>query len=462
MWQGLIIDDFYALSLEPVAPLAAVSPGERPALLQRSSASSLVCRAQAAYLAEDIKGSPLKDNFGSLSFSAGGAHVDSELETVAEGQVLVGAAPSKRLALSFLTLKAAALPGLSAELCASLTGSWTSVLLYRRCLGSCLDSFFALAPGLSSTPAGSEVVALPRKASQEATMLACLAPLAVTNIAVPQLPTAFCTDASLAKGAICKTQVSEELASTLWAHAGKKGFYTKLDGHRTGPPFEEDLYPRDIGTPLPGTTADRPLGLDFDFVEVGSPGLISSFVREAGFRASPPFSCGLSQVLCVRENPLSSCFFTSCPEAGCGAFSVFFLRAPVVRNVACSAGSVLFFALLASSGSPVLCSVRLASAMPLRAVLSLRQPCPVALSAPVLLGFPGTSLYSSGLLALMFPAFASLAQAVPYINAARPSPPLKSRLLVPSLSLLRGRWCKPFLGQPLSLRILGQGSRAFL
>ena len=82
-------------------------------------------------------------------------------------------------------------------------------------------------------------------------MLACLAPLAVTNIAVPQLPTAFCTDASLAKGAICKTQVSEELASTLWAHAGKKGFYTKLDGHRTGPPFEEDLYPRDIGTPLP-------------------------------------------------------------------------------------------------------------------------------------------------------------------------------------------------------------------
>ena len=110
MWQGLIIDDFYALSLEPVAPLAAVSPGERPALLQRSSASSLVCRAQAAYLAEDIKGSPLKDNFGSLSFSAGGAHVDSELETVAEGQVLVGAAPSKRLALSFLTLKAAASP----------------------------------------------------------------------------------------------------------------------------------------------------------------------------------------------------------------------------------------------------------------------------------------------------------------------------------------------------------------
>ena len=116
--------------------------------------------------------------------------------------MLVSAPPEKRLALSFLSLKAAALPGISRELAAALAGSWTSVLLFRKPLAACLGSFFRLGLGHLSGQAGSDVAALSRAQAQEIALLAALSPVVATNVALPLGRQAYCTDASLHKGAV--------------------------------------------------------------------------------------------------------------------------------------------------------------------------------------------------------------------------------------------------------------------
>ena len=106
----------------------------------------------------------------------------------------------------------------------------------------------------------------------------------MSNVALPHSEPAFCTDASLAKGAVRRTRVGSDVSAALWAHAGKKGFYTKLDGHRSGKDLDleegpvEDLPPPELLSPK-----DRPIGLDYDFLEVGRSGLPLVFVPGRSF-----------------------------------------------------------------------------------------------------------------------------------------------------------------------------------
>ena len=290
------------LSCEPALPLTQLAAKSIAEALQVSRASLAVKRAKAAYEAEGVAGSDHKDVLGSLSFRAGGAHIDSELQTVAEGQVLVGAPPEKRIALSYLSLKSVAFPCLSKELAAALAGCWTSVLLYRKCLSSCLSAFFGLALGGTSPSESTQLVALPRGAAQEVAVLSAIVPVIVSNVALPFSPFAYCSDASLAKGATCVTYVGEPVSAALWATSGKKGFYTSLVGRRSsqGPSL-----------PLPGSSgfgacppsSARPLGMDFDFVEVGGPGALSRELSSFGLRVGPSFSTGASRYLCLSDLP---------------------------------------------------------------------------------------------------------------------------------------------------------------
>ena len=72
-------------------------------LLAQSQAGQRISRAEDQHATVGLKGSDHKDVFGSLVFTAAGAEVDSSLETVAEGSVLVAAPLSKRLALSYIS-----------------------------------------------------------------------------------------------------------------------------------------------------------------------------------------------------------------------------------------------------------------------------------------------------------------------------------------------------------------------
>ena len=134
---------------EAAPPSHHMAPGKVCALttslqnpLRESPApeSGIVRAAKRAYAIEELKGSDDKDVFSSRVFTAIGAQVDSSPEAVASGLTTVALPAEKKLALSIVSLRAP----ISEDLAASLSGSWVSCLLYRRCMMSVLSSFFGL------------------------------------------------------------------------------------------------------------------------------------------------------------------------------------------------------------------------------------------------------------------------------------------------------------------------------
>ena len=131
--EGLIIDDYFAIGCEPIT----TSP-------LNTFASKALAKARCIYEAAGLEGSVEKDIDAQNVFKAAGAEIISSASAVQRGLTLVGAPVEKRLALAALSLRAARLKFASSKLLARLAGSWTSVLLYRRCLASSVDFFFKL------------------------------------------------------------------------------------------------------------------------------------------------------------------------------------------------------------------------------------------------------------------------------------------------------------------------------
>ena len=138
-WEGLIIDDFFSVSREKLPADATCWDA-----LDSLSTRAVLC-AKGVYKKFGLKGSDHKDVLGSVSFKAAGAFVDSSFPTVADGLCLVSAPAEKRLSLAYISLQAAQLPAITPEFSSALAGCWVT-LLYRRCLMSCLDTFFRLGP----------------------------------------------------------------------------------------------------------------------------------------------------------------------------------------------------------------------------------------------------------------------------------------------------------------------------
>ena len=212
---ALVIDDC-SISAEPL---------NLPAKESQSARSLEVARH--AYHAEALLGSPEKDVVAETCFKAAGAEVRSCQKNVTLGFVPVGSPLAKRLALAVLSLRAACLPGLSAGVATRVAGNWVSVLQFRKCWSSLIDGFF-LSSIKCQRDVGS-VFALDRSVAQELVLLASIAPLVVSNVAVDYLPEIFATDASNQKGAIVKAPVEDCLQESLWLDADKRGSYTQLD-----------------------------------------------------------------------------------------------------------------------------------------------------------------------------------------------------------------------------------------
>ena len=123
--EGLIIDDYFAIGCEPLDVLPL-----------NTFASQALATARSIYESADLEGSAEKDIVAQNVFKAAGAEIMSSWDAIKRGLALVGAPAEKRLALASLSLRAAKLRLASAQLLARLAGSWTSVLLYRRCLMS--------------------------------------------------------------------------------------------------------------------------------------------------------------------------------------------------------------------------------------------------------------------------------------------------------------------------------------
>ena len=138
-WQGLCIDDFFAISAERSSSVGA------------PRSEGIITRAKAEYAEQGVPGSDEKDVWGARVFAAIGAQVDSSPATVEEVGTLVS------------LLRAAELPWISEHLASTLAGSWVSCLLFRRCLMASLSDFFKLSKKAPSGPSGSFLRPLNRK-----------------------------------------------------------------------------------------------------------------------------------------------------------------------------------------------------------------------------------------------------------------------------------------------------------
>ena len=289
-WVGLVIDDLFAIASRPAHP-SSHAPGDDPA-------SALLLRAKEAYNAEGLLGSDDKDCFAQSLFTVAGAQVDSTWDTVKAGITSVGAPAEKRFALSLASLKVASGRFVSEELASILAGSWVSCLLFRRCLMAAVNDLFRLAPKETSF-SGSRLVPLGLKPRQELVLLAVLAPVLVSNVAVPFSSRAYASDASLQKGAYTYAEVGQEVSFALWLSSDLKGHYTKLDSpersalRRAG--HDPENLDRDVGIPHPDELGSeltpapqKPLALCFDFMEIcGGSGRVSGFVASAGYVTGP-------------------------------------------------------------------------------------------------------------------------------------------------------------------------------
>ena len=149
-----------------------------------------------------MPGPPEKDVVSSRIFKAAGSETISSPKSLGNGIVSVAAPLAKRLALSVLAFRAARRPGLTKKLAARLSGNWVSVLLYRRCWSSLVDSF-ALGASCELDLAGgdNQTVPLQRKCAQELAMLAAVSPLIFTNVFVWYYSTVYASDSSSRSGA---------------------------------------------------------------------------------------------------------------------------------------------------------------------------------------------------------------------------------------------------------------------
>ena len=128
----------------------------------------------------------------------------------------------------------------------------------------------------------------------ELTVLALLVSLAVSDLRSEASDFIYATDASLAKGAICRAPVNVDFAQFLWRISRSKGAY-----HRLMTPLQtiskrlgllEELGP---DTP---TSVPRPVAFCYDFLEVFSgASTVSRALDALGFVVGPPIDLSISE-----------------------------------------------------------------------------------------------------------------------------------------------------------------------
>ena len=119
--QGLVIDDYFAASVE-----------DRKTVNSASIAAACYNRSQLAYEAADLLGSPTKDVVGENEGKLVGAYINSSERALKRKLCTVGAPAAKRIALSFITLALCNLGCTTDVLHLCLIGGWVSILTFRR------------------------------------------------------------------------------------------------------------------------------------------------------------------------------------------------------------------------------------------------------------------------------------------------------------------------------------------
>eukprot|EP00438_Fugacium_kawagutii_P017058 Skav216351 [mRNA] locus=scaffold2385:191031:215658:- [translate_table: standard] len=302
LWQGLVIDDFFAVSREPVAnDVSAARSVERLEV------------AEETYAEEKMIGSDDKTVRGSDAFKIVGAEVLSDKKARDVGVVLVGAPASKRIPMVALSLEVAKMPAVSRSLASRLAGNWVSILMYRRPFSCLLGSIFRL--GNTTEKEAKDVVLLPRKAAEELVLASIFGLIAVTDISVEYDDVIYATDASMGAGAFTKKKVGSRLSSVLWRGGDRKGAYTMLDNparcqlRSLGVDTDALLVAEDFHGPT------KSLKFEFDAVEIcGGSGVLSKALADEGLVVCPPIDLSASKHYDLENTKLVEWIFQMISE----------------------------------------------------------------------------------------------------------------------------------------------------
>ena len=289
LYQGLVIDDFYAISIE------------RPELPPEASAAvGCLDKALLTYAEHGLLGSSEKDVRGADTARVAGAELDASPRTRQDGIIGAGALRSKRLSLASISLSLAALPSTTDVLHSCLMGGWVSTFLHRRPLMSVFAKAFSLVRADLLDPSRPQTVHLPRRVADELVLAAALAPLAVSDIAAPFDDTIYATDSSEEGAAVVEASVSPCLSALLWRSSDRKGAATRLLSRaqaalrKIDPLFEERAGTdcddhRGLLTKTGSVDAPpRPIGLRFHFLQVGcSAGILCDTLASFGWVVGP-------------------------------------------------------------------------------------------------------------------------------------------------------------------------------
>ena len=330
--QGLVIDDFFAISVE--------RDGTLP---QESEAYRKYRVSQEVYQRHKLAGSPQKDILGEASGKVIGAWIDSRPSTRARGLCTVSAPPSKRLGLSHVSLSVASLSHTSDALHLCLVGGWISAMGYRRPTYSLFDSAFRLVSSSEFDPNHPRLVSLPRPVANELVLASILHPLMMTDIGAKYHDRVFATDASSKKGAVCSAPITQQMSEILWKTSKSKGSYSRLMSpaeellHRLG--IREEIEQEENGpweTDRPG----RPLAYRFDFIEVyAGAAKITKAMVNLGVPVGPPIEISLSMeydlrmphvILWLSYLVCNRLVLSIVVEPPCTTFSI--IRRPALRS----------------------------------------------------------------------------------------------------------------------------------
>ena len=175
---GLVIDDFFAVSIEDRAHC------DQGGLLYPGKSSKVLDRAKQVYSEQGIQGSGEKEVRDQLLFKVVGAEINSMPSVVDRGLVSLGAPGEKRLGLAMVSAMLAGLPYTTDALHATLMGSWISALMFRRrVMMAHLNELFQVIPARDLDTDRPQLRRLSRKAAEELLIVSALSPFAASNIA---------------------------------------------------------------------------------------------------------------------------------------------------------------------------------------------------------------------------------------------------------------------------------------
>ncbi|CAK9057581.1 unnamed protein product, partial [Durusdinium trenchii] len=257
---GLVIDDYYAVSIEENS-CPIWNPDQT--WTGRSQAAQLLQKATTAYEEAGLLGSPAKDILDEQKACIMGAEIDGSQAARENGVVTVGAPVHRRLALAYVSLTLAKMRYTTDALHVCLVGGWVNAVLYRRPAMSLLQEVYKI-PLSEVSQDSPKVIRLSRGMAQELIMLAVLCPFLATDISTHVQEQCYATDSSDAKGAVVSCKVPRNIARALVRTGRKKTTYTKMLAKHEAVlkkidiDFEEADIPNDEFADDSFTAPDRP------------------------------------------------------------------------------------------------------------------------------------------------------------------------------------------------------------